>query len=390
MRALLVGVVFGSGRTADESLDELAALVTSDGMLPVGREVCRRSRQDPEFFIGSGKADALAERIKAEEIAVVVFDQELSAVQQRNLGEHWGVPVLDRTELILDIFARRARSHEGKLQVELARLEHLSARLVRGWTHLERQRGGIGVRGGPGEKQIELDRRMLTTRVRRLRVQLEQIRKQRRNRRRARQRREVFSVSLVGYTNSGKSTLFNALAKSDTYAADQLFATLDTLSRRVRLPGGGWIVLSDTVGFVRDLPHQLVDAFQATLEETAEADLLIHVVDASAPDRDEQVLQVERVLAEIGASEVPCLRVLNKIDLTGWPPEVERDSCGSIVKLMVSALTGAGIDDLREAIEQRVRARGGGVEPKISGPDAEIDGEPGLSGPIPETRQTVA
>ena len=382
--------MFGSGRTAEESLDELAALVSSDAMLPAGREVCRRSRQDPEFFIGSGKADELLERIKSEQIDAVVFDQELSAVQQRNLGEHWGVPVLDRPELILDIFARRARSHEGKLQVELARLEHLSARLVRGWTHLERQRGGIGVRGGPGEKQIELDRRMLTARVRRLRVQLEQIRKQRRNRRRARQRREVFSVSLVGYTNSGKSTLFNALARSDTYAADQLFATLDTLSRRVRLPGGNWIVLSDTVGFVRDLPHQLVDAFEATLEETAEADLLIHVVDASAPDRDEQVLQVERVLAEIGASEVPCLTVLNKIDLTGWAPEVERDSCGSIVKLMVSALNGAGIDDLREAIEQRVRLRSGDAEPEISGPDAETDGAPGLSGPIPETRHTVA
>ena len=381
--------MFGAGRTAEESLDELAALTSSAGLLPAGREVCRRARQDPELFIGSGKADALRERIQAEAIEVVIFDQELSAVQQRNLGERWGVLVMDRPELILDIFARRARSHEGKLQVELARLEHLSARLVRGWTHLERQRGGIGVRGGPGEKQIELDRRMLTDRVRRLRVQLEQIRKQRRNRRRARQRREVFSVSLVGYTNSGKSTLFNALARSDTYAANQLFATLDTLSRRVRLPGGEWIVLSDTVGFVRDLPHQLVDAFQATLEETAEADLLIHVVDASAPDRDEQVLQVERVLAEIGASDVPCLTVLNKIDLTGWAPEVELDSCGSIGKLMVSALTGAGIDQLRAAIEQRVRMRGSGGVLALSEPDEGVGVASGRGETISDKRQTV-
>ncbi len=382
--------MFGPGRAAEESLDELAALAGSAGFVTIGREVCRRNRQDSEFFIGSGKADALLERIRAEDVGVVVFDQELSAVQQRNLGEHWGVPVLDRPEVILDIFARRARSHEGKLQVELARLEHLSARLVRGWTHLERQRGGIGVRGGPGEKQIELDRRMLGIRVRRLRAQLEQIRKQRRNRRRARQRRDVFSVSLVGYTNSGKSTLFNALTRAGTFAADQLFATLDTLSRRVRLPEGAQIVLSDTVGFVRDLPHQLVDAFQATLEETAEADLLLHVVDASAADRDEQVLQVERVLAEIGAAEVPCLTVLNKIDRVGWEPMVERASCGSIVKLSVSALTGAGLDALREAIEQRVRGRGDGVEYEAAEPGSADDVDPERGGTTRDTGRFVA
>jgi len=316
----------------------------------------RRARPDAALFLGSGKADEIAAQLAAEEIPLVVFDQELSAIQQRNLQQRWGVSVVDRTELILEIFAQRARSHEGKLQVELARLEHLSARLVRGWSHLERQRGGIGVRGGPGETQLELDRRMLSVRVKRLRAQLGQLRKQRRTRRRARDRKPAFTVSIVGYTNAGKSTLFNALTGAGTYAADQLFATLDTLTRRLRLPAGHEVVLSDTVGFVRALPHSLVEAFTATLEETAHADLLLHVVDASAPDRDEQIAQVDLVLEEIGAADVPRILVHNKIDRAGREPEVGLDPCGRIARVLVSAVTGAGLDALREAIDQHVES----------------------------------
>ncbi len=316
----------------------------------------RRSRPDAALFIGSGKAEEIGARLVETGAALVLFDHELSPIQQRNLSRLWELPVMDRTELILDIFARRARSHEGKLQVELARLEHLSARLVRGWTHLERQRGGIGVRGGPGETQLELDRRMLSIRVKRLRAQLEQLRKQRRTRRRARDRRPAFTVSIVGYTNAGKSTLFNALTGAGTYAADQLFATLDTLTRRLRLPSGAEAVVSDTVGFVRDLPHQLVEAFTATLEETAQADLLLHVVDASAPDRDEQIAQVDRVLDEIGATDVPRILVHNKIDRTGRVPEVALDRYGRIDRVWTSAATGEGLDLLREAIDQQVTA----------------------------------
>ena len=316
--------------------------------------VVRRAKPDAALFLGSGKADEIAAQLAAEGIGLVVFDQELSAIQQRNLQQRWNVSVVDRTELILEIFAQRARSHEGKLQVELARLEHLSARLVRGWSHLERQRGGIGVRGGPGETQLELDRRMLSIRVKRLRAQLEQLRKQRRTRRRARDRRPAFTVSIVGYTNAGKSTLFNALTGAGTYAADQLFATLDTLTRRLRLPSGVEAVVSDTVGFVRDLPHQLVEAFTATLEETAQADLLLHVVDASAPDRDEQIAQVDRVLDEIGATDVPRILVHNKIDRTGRVPDVALDRYGRIDRVWTSAATGEGLDLLREAIDQQV------------------------------------
>ncbi len=285
---------------------------------------------------------------------MVLFDHALSAIQQRNLQQRWDVSVIDRTELILEIFGQRARSHEGKLQVELARLEHLSARLVRGWSHLERQRGGIGVRGGPGETQLELDRRMLSIRVKRLRAQLAQLHKQRRTRRRARDRKPAFTVSIVGYTNAGKSTLFNALTGAGSYAADQLFATLDTLTRRLRLPSGSEVVISDTVGFVRDLPHQLVEAFTATLEETAHADLLLHVVDASACDRDEQIVQVDRVLEEIGAADVPRILVHNKIDRTGRGPEVGLDRYGRIDRVLASAVTRVGLDALREAIDQQV------------------------------------
>jgi len=327
------------------------------------------------LFIGSGKAEEIGARLAEAEAALVLFDHELSPIQQRNLSQLWNLPVMDRTELILDIFARRARSHEGKLQVELARLEHLSARLVRGWSHLERQRGGIGVRGGPGETQLELDRRMLSVRVKRLRAQLEQLRKQRRTRRRARDRRPAFAVSIVGYTNAGKSTLFNALTGAGTYAADQLFATLDTLTRRLRLPSGVEAVVSDTVGFVRELPHQLVEAFTATLEETAQADLLLHVVDASAPDRDEQIAQVDRVLDEIGAGQVPRILVYNKIDRIGRAPEVALDRYGRIGRVWTSAAAGTGLDLLREAIDQQVSlwrdARRHGVA--ASAQDADAD-----------------
>jgi len=347
---LLISVALGAGRLDPAAADELLSLALSAGLEPVRTIQVRRARQDPALFIGSGKAQEILAQIEAEPIDAVVFDTELSAVQQRNLGRQWRLPVIDRTELILDIFARRARSHEGKLQVELARLEHLSARLVRGWTHLERQRGGIGVRGGPGETQLELDRRMLGARVRRLREQLETLRRQRRTQRRARDRRPAFAISLVGYTNAGKSTLFNTLTGASTYAADQLFATLDTLTRRVTIEPGGECVISDTVGFVRQLPHQLVEAFAATLEETAQSDLLLHVVDASAPDRDDQINAVSKVLDEIGASNVPQILVYNKVDRSGHDAGRAIDPCGSIAVVFVSATSGAGLDVLRGII----------------------------------------
>lgn len=353
---MLASVVFGAARIDPEALDELAALADTAGFAPRERVVVRRARPDAALFLGSGKADEIAAVLAAGDIGLVIFDQELSAIQQRNLQQRWGVAVIDRTELILEIFAQRAQSHEGKLQVELARLEHLSARLVRGWSHLERQRGGIGVRGGPGEKQLELDRRMLGIRVKRLRAQLAQLRRQRKTRRRARERKPAFSVSIVGYTNAGKSTLFNALTGAGALAADQLFATLDTLTRRLHLPSGTEVVISDTVGFIRALPHSLVEAFTATLEETAHADLLLHVVDSCAVDRDEQIVQVERVLAEIGADRQDSILVYNKIDRSGQPPRIERDACGTIARVLVSAVTGAGLDGLRAAIDERACA----------------------------------
>ena len=346
----MVGVAFGGAHTDHASLEETCSLARSAGLEPVETIAVRRARQDAALSVGSGKADELRERLREREAAAIVFDNPLSPVQQRNLARLLEVPVIDRTELILDIFAQRARSSEGKLQVELARIEHQLTRLVRGWSHLERQRGGIGQRGGPGEKQLELDRRMLDAKARQLRQRLDRLARQRLTRRRARLRRDVFAVSLVGYTNAGKSTLFNALTGAGTYAADQLFATLDTLTRRTRLPDGAEVVLSDTVGFVRQLPHTLIEAFRATLEETRDADLLVHVVDASAPDRDDQVAEVSRVLEEIGAADVPMLMVYNKIDAVGWSPEVVRDPCGSIDRVMVSARDGAGLGALRDAL----------------------------------------
>ncbi|GMV55295.1 MAG: hypothetical protein AMXMBFR6_11000 [Betaproteobacteria bacterium] len=312
----------------------------------------RRKQPDAATFVGSGKVQEIASLCQAAQVDLVIFDHDLSPAQQRNLERALGVPVVDRTSLILDIFAQRAQSHEGKLQVELAQLAHLSSRLVRGWTHLERQKGGIGLRG-PGETQLEVDRRLIGKRVKFLRERLTHIARQRAVRRRARTRGAVPSISLVGYTNAGKSTLFNALTHAESHTADQLFATLDTMSRRLYMDEiGGHVVLSDTVGFIRELPHTLVDAFHATLEETAQADLLLHVVDASNPGHDAQIDAVERVLAEIGASEVPTLIVWNKIDRTHVAPGVDRDPHGRIRRVRLSARTGAGLSDLRAALAE--------------------------------------
>lgn len=341
------------GRRDDpDAAEELRQLVESAGIEPAGRVAVRRDRPDPAFYVGSGKVEEIKSLALAVQAGFVVFDVALSPAQQRNLERALDLWVLDRTALILYIFSRRAKSREGKLQVELAQLDHLSTRLVRGWSHLERQRGGLGKTGGPGEKQIELDRRMIGVRVRQLRERLKQLEKQRRTRRRSRSRREVLSVSLVGYTNAGKSTLFNALTRAGSYAADQLFATLDTTSRRVHIGEDVEAVLSDTVGFIRGLPHQLIEAFKSTLDETAEADLLLHVVDAASPAREEQMAEVDRVLVEIGAAEVPRIVVFNKIDLAGREPGLVRDPCDRIESVAVSATTGAGLDLLRSAIAE--------------------------------------
>lgn len=363
----MIGVGLGGAQINESDLDELDLLARSAGIEPAGRLVCRRSRPDAALYVGSGKADEIGLLLKEHAVDAIVFDNPLGAIQQRNLNRRLDVPIVDRTELILDIFSRRAASREGKLQVELAQLEHLSARLVRGWSHLERQRGGIGARGGPGEKQVELDRRMLGQRVKRLRAELIKLRKQRANRRRARDRSGIFKISLVGYTNAGKSTLFNRLTGAGTLAADQLFATLDTLSRRHHIAGVGEVMVSDTVGFVRELPHSLVEAFKATLEETAQADLLIHVIDASSNERHEQIRQVESVLKEIDAGDVPVLKVYNKADLLASPlqpgladregfkenseesPE-KTSPCDTMPPVFVSAVTGLGIANLSSTI----------------------------------------
>ena len=317
----------------------------------------KRTKPDPRFYAGSGKVQEIKAAAEELNAMYVVFNHALSPAQERNVEREIVRRVMDRTELILEIFAQRAQTSEGKLQVELAQLQHLSTRLVRGWTHLERQRGGLGKTGGPGETQLELDRRYIAHRVRVLKGKLETLRKQRSVQRRARARRDVLSISLVGYTNAGKSTLFNALAKAKAYEADQLFATLDTTTRRVWIPEVGNIVLSDTVGFIRDLPHGLVAAFRATLEETVHADLLLHVVDASSAVRDEQAEAVDAVLAEIPAGEAPRLMVWNKIDAATLEPGIERDQYGRISRVFVSARTGAGLELLREAIAEFAKAR---------------------------------
>ncbi len=358
-RALLVGVDFGKGDFA-ASLEELCLLVKSAGAQPVISIIGRRSSPDAALFVGSGKAEEIAAAVAEQSIDLVIFNHALSPAQQRNLERELKTRVVDRTSLILDIFAQRAQSHEGKVQVELAQLQHLATRLIRGWTHLERQKGGIGLRG-PGETQLETDRRLLGDRVKMLRSRLDKLHKQRQTQRRARGRNNTFSVSLVGYTNAGKSTLFNAMVKARVYAADQLFATLDTTSRRIYLGDAGQVVISDTVGFIRELPHQLVASFRATLEETVHADLLLHVVDAGSPARMEQIEQVNLVLKEIGADHIPQILVWNKIDAAGLEPVLERDEYDKIRRVFISAQTGAGLDLLRQTITEYAKYKEDGV-----------------------------
>jgi len=350
---VLVQLDFGDAGLA-ECLAELQLLAASAGAETAAIIQGRRRAPDSALYAGSGKVEEIAAAIAAHDADIVIFNHELSAGQQRNLEQALQRRVVDRTALILDIFALRAKSHEGKLQVELAQLEHMATRLVRGWTHLERQKGGIGLRG-PGEKQLETDRRLLGNRVKLLKDRLRQLEKQRKVRRRSRERSEVPMVSLVGYTNVGKSTLFNALTKAGAYAADQLFATLDTTSRRVYLEDAQrHVVLSDTVGFIRDLPHSVVAAFHATLEETANADLLLHVVDASSSDREAQIAVVNSVLREIGAGDVPQILVWNKIDMTHGLPAIEGDGYGKINRVLLSARTGDGLGLLRSALTTQI------------------------------------
>jgi GTPase len=354
-RALLVRIGLGEPPVAAE-LQEFEALAASAGAIPVGFVTGSRQRPDPRFFVGSGKAEELKTRADETAAALILVDHPLSPSQERNLEKLTGRRVLDRNGLILDIFAQRARSHEGKLQVELAQLKHLQTRLVRGWTHLERQKGGIGLRG-PGETQLETDRRLINNRIRTLNRRLERLAQQRDTGRQTRKEVPVPGAALVGYTNAGKSTLFNVLTGAQAYAADQLFATLDPTVRRLKLPHCPEIVLADTVGFVRDLPHELVAAFRSTLLEAREADLHLHVIDAADPERGERIRQVNEVLAGIGAGEVPQLEVYNKIDRLGEAPRLERDADGVVRRVWVSAATGAGLDLLREALAERFGAR---------------------------------
>ena len=360
---ILVGVDFGAPHF-DAELQELGLLAETAGLTPVARVVCKRKAPDAAFFVGSGKADEIKELALMHGATEILFDQSLSPAQQRNLERHMQVAVNDRTFLILEIFAQRARSHEGKLQVELARLQYLSTRLVRRWSHLERQSGGIGMRGGPGETQIELDRRMIGDAIRRTRERLEKVKRQRGTQRRQRQRRDAFTISLVGYTNAGKSTLFNALVKARAYAADQLFATLDTTTRQLYLGdnqgGGRSVSISDTVGFIRDLPHGLIDAFQATLQEAADASLLLHVVDASNDNYLEQMDEVHKVLAEIGADKVPQVLVFNKLDAipSDQKPFQLQDVFSidgvHVPRFFVSAYSGEGIANLRAYLSENL------------------------------------
>jgi GTPase len=361
---ILVGVDFGHDHF-DGELEELALLAESAGMQPVARITCKRKAPDAALFVGTGKADEIKLLALQTGATEVLFDQALSPAQQRNLEKALELPVNDRIFLILQIFAQRARSHEGKLQVELAKLQYVSTRLVRRWSHLERQSGGIGMRGGPGEKQIELDKRIISDAIKRTKERLEKVKKQRNTQRRQRDKRQTFNISLVGYTNAGKSTLFNALVKARAYAADQLFATLDTTTRQLYLGNadgsGRSVSLSDTVGFIRNLPHGLVDAFRATLQEAIDADLLIHVVDAANPDFPEQIAEVQRVLKEIGADSVPQLLVFNKLDALeiGQQPHQLSDMYEidglNTPRIFVSAKTSLGIPLLREHLAKTVQ-----------------------------------
>ncbi|MBS1198033.1 MAG: GTP-binding protein HflX [Proteobacteria bacterium] len=347
-RAVVVQLDFGQADLAEQR-EEVCLLAESAGGCIVGEVGGRRKSPDPATFAGKGKVEEIAAVVAAASADLVIFNHELSPAQERNLERILQCRVIDRTSLILDIFALRAQSAAGKLQVELAQLEHLATRLVRGWTHLERQQGGIGQRG-PGETQLETDRQLLGKRVKALKERLAKLTRQRGVQRKSRARNDVLNVSLVGYTNAGKSTLFNALTHAGVYAANKLFATLDTTSRKLWIEGGGNVVISDTVGFIRDLPHGLVAAFHATLEATAEADVLLHVVDSASPVREQQMREVDKVLAEIGGSSVPQIVVWNKIDLTGAAPDVERDDYGRIARVRVSAKTRDGLAALRAAL----------------------------------------
>ncbi|MES2887403.1 MAG: GTPase HflX [Pseudomonadota bacterium] len=386
LRVILVGVDMAGRGHFDPTLDELALLCQSAGDLPVAKVTAKRQAPDAALFVGSGKADEIKVLVQSHQADGVVFDQALSAAQQRNLERHLGVPVADRTLLILEIFAARAQSHEGKLQVELAHLQYLSTRLVRRWSHLERQRGGIGARGGPGETQIELDRRMINDRIKALKVRLEKLKKQRRTQRRQRERNETFRVSLVGYTNAGKSTLFNTLVKARALAADQLFATLDTTTRQFYLQDAQRSVsLSDTVGFIRDLPHKLVEAFEATLQEATQADLLLHVVDASSPNLDEQMNEVQRVLADIGAQDIPQVLVFNKSDRLedNQQPRIASDVLDiqgvRTPRVFVSALQNTGLDVLRQIIVAAI------TNDAAAAPQEPLADETDLSSSLPTT-----
>jgi len=372
--AVLVALDLGAADYA-ESLQELALLAASAGANVRAIVKGRRDRPDPAYFAGTGKVREIAAAVAETGADLAIFNHELSPAQQRNLERELGHRVVDRTSLILDIFAQRARTNEGKVQVELAQLEHLSTRLVRGWTHLERQKGGIGLRG-PGETQLETDRRLIGTRVKTLKSKLATLKRRRDVQRRARVRAQVLSVSLVGYTNAGKSTLFNALTHAGALTADQLFATLDTTTRRLYLPDAGNVTVSDTVGFIRGLPHSLVAAFRATLEETIHADLLLHVVDASSPVRDEQIKEVNKVLAEIGADRIPQILAWNKIDLTSVPHGVDRDEYGKIRRVRLSARTGAGIEFLRQALVEVAASSAASNAATKAAPDTSSQTEP--------------
>ena len=363
--AVLVGLDFGLGGY-DESIEELRLLAASAGIQSRALVRGRRDRPDPAHFAGTGKVEEIRVALREQDAELAVFNHALSPVQERNLERSLGCPVVDRTRLILDIFAQRARSHEGKLQVELAQLEYAATRLVRGWTHLERQRGGRGFLSGMGETQLEVDRRLIAARVKVLKDKLARTRQRREVQRRARERGRAYSISLVGYTNAGKSTLFNALTHARALAENRLFATLDTTTRRLYLPDAGNVAISDTVGFIRDLPHTLVAAFRATLEETIHADLLLHVVDATSEARDAQVEEVGKVLAEIGARDIPQILVWNKIDRNALTPGIERDECDRIYRVRLSAKTSEGVDGLRQALVEAAASRKSPAGPPTS------------------------